>query len=218
MAKKKAEMEADQLEYEARMRVCAKAEARGLFRDAVAAALSAWPFIDGMMQYEKRYGENEFGSVPAIDIVLRYAPLLFDSSSLDSLATLLKEYKRIERNTSHDMGTKLALAKQRLRENHRLWTYLENNIDSRQADLSQSLGGDQDYWRSVAEGWERMGLLQRTPERGTYRLSLLTRMDAVTWGKCPSCGQKAEAPKGMFLESMTCPACNRTVSFVLLGE
>lgn len=216
MAKKKAEMEADHREYEGRMRVAYQAEAKGLYRDAVEAAMTAWPFIDGMMQFGKKFGEGEFGSVPAIDIVLRYAPLLFDTSSLDSLAALLKEYKRIERDTSHDMGAKLAMARQRMSQNHRLWTHLENNTDCRQAELAQMLGGDQDYWRSVAEGWERMGLLKRTPEKGTYRLALHTRMDAVIWALCPFCGQKAEAPKAMFLEKMTCPTCSKLVGFVLL--
>src|SRR5438445_210985 len=111
MGMKKSEMEAHRDEYQARMAAARAAERDGLYREAMAEALSAWDFIDGMMQYEKRYEERSFDSVAAIDLVLRYAPLLLDRKSLDTLERLLKEYRRIERDTDADMGAKLASAR-----------------------------------------------------------------------------------------------------------
>jgi uncharacterized OB-fold protein len=67
----------------------------------------------------------------------------------------------------------------------------------------------------VAEAWERMGLVRRTPAGGSYRLALSTRTGQVVSGKCPACGHVADAPKAMFFEPMTCPACSINATFVI---
>ena len=35
-------------------------------------ALSSWDYIDGMMQYERRYNGEEFASIQGIDVILKY--------------------------------------------------------------------------------------------------------------------------------------------------
>jgi len=216
---KKAEMEAHRAKYASLMRKARKAEQEGLYRTAVETSLESWKHVDGMMQYERRYGDKEFTSIQGIDMILKYAPLLFDFPSLDTLQTLLKDYRRIEKNTSENLGDKLADARERMWEVHRLWDYLEMNPGTRQDGLRKALGGDQGRWRSVAEAWEKMGLLRRTPEGGSYRLALATRMGEVVPGKCPSCGHVTSAPKAMFIEALSCPECKTEGMFVLLtGE
>ena len=108
----------------------------------------------------RRYKEEEFETINAIDLALKYAPLLLDFESLDELEQLLKDRKRIEKNTSHDLNDKLATARTQMWEAHRLWDHLERNPHSRQSELRQVLGGDQAQWRAIAELWEKMGLLQ----------------------------------------------------------
>jgi hypothetical protein len=214
---KKSEMEEHHAAYHARMAAARAAEADGLYRAAVDAASAAWDYVDAMMQYERKYLDREFGSVPAIDLVLRYSPLLLDVKRLDALELLLKSRKRIERDTEADMAAKLRDARAKLWENHRLWSYLEDHPDARQDELRRVLGGDQDRWRWVAEAWERMGLVSRTPSGGSYRLALITRTGQVVRGKCPACGYVADAPKAMFFEPMTCPACSAEATFVILS-
>ena len=216
MAMKKAEMEAHHQEYNALMTQAGSAERKGLYRTAVELALKSWPFIDGMMQFESRYADGDFSRVRGIEIVLKYAPFLFDYPSLDALESLLKETRRIEKNTEGSMSEKLAEARALMWDAHRLWDYLENNPDSMQDELRQILGGEQEHWRSIAEAWDRMGLLQRTPERNSYRLSLSTRMGKVVSAKCPSCGGVVSAPKAMLLETTNCPECQKTALFVIL--
>lgn len=218
MGMKKAEMEAHHAHYEALMDRARSAEQRGLYRTAVQGALDAWPHIDGMMQYERKYEKKEFTTIPAIDMILKYAPLLFDYRSLNTLERLLKEYRRIERGTSEGLGEKLGHARERMWDNHRLWDYLEMHPGTRQDMLRRALGGNQDMWRSVAEEWEKMGLLVRTQEGGTYRLAISTRMGKVVKGKCPACGAVAEAPKALFLETLPCSDCGAPVLFVILSE
>jgi hypothetical protein len=216
MAKKKAELEADRERYQTWMQSARDAERVGMFREALEYAQKAWDHVDGMMQYERRFENAEFDSVAAIDLVLNYAPLLFQFESLYGLRDLLKKQKRIEKNTEADLGAKLERSVERMWQNHRLWSYLEASPDARQDQLRAVLGGDQDYWRSVVEAWEKMGLLERMRVGGSYQLSLATRMGQVFAGKCPKCGHSVEAPKSMLLEKANCPRCRSDVMFVFL--
>ena len=216
MPMKKAEMEAHNSQYDDYMAAAQSAEDHGLFKGAVKAAISAWEFIDGMMQYRAKYADAKFSSIPAIDLVLKYAPLLLDSKSLDRLEQLLRERRRIARNTSEDLAEELKAARSQMWENRRLLEYLQRTPDARQEELRKILGGAQDHWRSVAEAWEKMGLIHRMSRDGFYRLSLSTRLGQVVAAKCPSCGNVSEAPKGMFLEKVACPKCRKDVYFVLI--
>jgi DNA-directed RNA polymerase subunit RPC12/RpoP len=218
MAMKKAEMEAHASEYQSLMAVAKAAESQGLFREAVNKAVAAWDHIDGMMQYGIKYAHDEYASVTAIDLVLKYAPLLFDFQLLDSLELLLESQKRIEKNTSHSMTQKLSDARAQMWDNHRLWAHLERNGETRQDQLREQLGGNQDHWRWLSESWGIMGLIDRRFEANAYRLALSTRMGQVVQAKCPGCGKKSEAPKAMFLEKMACPDCHKKVLFVLLSS
>ncbi len=218
MAMKKAEMEEHASEYYAHMAAARAADGKGLFRVAVQAAKAAWAHVDGMMQYEQKYQDREFTSVPAIDLVLRYAPLLLDHASLAELESLFENYRRITKKTTDNLHSRLQEGRERIWANHRLWSHLELHPETRQDALRGALGGSQEYWRSVAEAWERMGLLCRTHDGASYRLALATRMGQVVSGKCPHCGRIAQAPKAMLLEQTTCPYCHATVHFVILAQ
>lgn len=213
---KKSEMEYHADAYRTKMRAAGAAEQRGLYRLALESAVSAWEHIDGMMRFERKYGDAEFTSIPAIDLALKYAPLLLDRKLLTQLETLLRDYKRIQKNATDDISERVARAHSQISENHRLWSHLEKHPGVLQSSLSTVLGGDQTRWRSVAESWEKMGLVSRTPESNSHRLSLATRMGAVVPGKCPSCGAVEQAPKAILLEKIACPKCRKQVTFILL--
>ena len=214
---KKAEMEEHRRSYLRLMSQAREAEGEGLYRKAVQCALEAWDYIDGMMQFERRYRNVEFDSIPAIDLVLKYAPLLLDFETLDTLENLLKAKRRIERNTSENLADRLSAARERMWKDHRLWDHLERNPNARQDQLRTCLGGDQDEWRATAEAWHKMGLVTRTPDGGSYRLAICTRLGEMVPAKCPSCGNTFEGSKALFLEPMDCPKCKRTGLFVVLA-
>src|SRR4051812_48644709 len=113
-AMKKAEMEEHDEAYRALMARAHAAEARGLVRVAVDNALAAWEHLDGMVQYARRYAPREFDSFAAIDLVLKYAPLLLDAELLSRVEHLLDECKRIEKATAVDDRAMLAEARARL--------------------------------------------------------------------------------------------------------
>ena len=216
MAMKKADMEDHRATYQSLMAEARAAERDGLFEFVMKSALSSLATIDGMMQYERKYGDREFSSIKAIDLILKYAPLLLDAASLERVEELLKGCRRLEKRTSESLADNLAQARALMWDAHRLWDHLELHPEARQDELRRVLGGDQDQWRSIAEAWQRMGLLRRTPEAGSYRLALCTRMGGIVSAKCPACGSVTEAPKAMFLEELTCPECKAKASFVIL--
>jgi hypothetical protein len=213
----KAEMQEHHAKYQELMAEARSKEKAGSYRDAIKLALASWDHIDGMMQYRRRYEDVEFRTVEAIDMVLKYAPLLLDFASLDALEWLLKDRRRIEKHTSDSLADSLAEARSLMWDAHRLWDHLEFHPDARQDELREHLGGNQERWRALAAAWETMGLVERVSEGRSYRLALCTRMGKIVPGKCPSCGAVSEAPKAMFLEDTTCPKCGDKVSFVLLA-
>lgn len=214
---KKADMESHHASYDALMAAARAAEAEGQYQTALRHALAACRHADGMMRYRKKMEERAFSSVSAIDLVLRYAPLLLDRDSIVAVEDILKASRRIERNTAVDEREQVAAARERLVRCHQLWHHLEWSADGWQAGLRRKLGGDQDEWRAIAHAWERMGLLRRVPRGSSYTLHISTHLDEVIDGKCPSCGMVANAPKAMFLERSTCPGCAVRVQFVLLA-
>ncbi len=216
MAMKKAEMEQHRAEYHSLMSMARLAESRGLYREAVEHALESWDHVDGMMQYERRYEKKQFKSIHGTEMILKYAPLLLDYPSLDRLEALLKSSRRIDNNTTVNISKKLAKARSLMWGIHRFWDYLEHHPEALQSKLAKALGGDQIQWRTVAEEWERMGLLHRSQDNGSYRLHLTTRTNAIVSAKCPSCASTAEAPKAMFFQKMPCPECHEAVFFVIL--
>jgi hypothetical protein len=213
---KKMEMEEHKDAYHDLVAQARSAERTGLYRMAMQLALSSWEHVDGMMQYERKYEDTEFETIPAIEMVLKYAPLLFDFESLDALDALLKDCRRIERNTSESLTDRLSAARARMWENHRLWDYIETNPNCKQNELRKGLGGEQEQWRSVVEDWHRMGLLRRSPDGGSYTLTLATQMGELVMAKCPACGHAAEGTKAVFLDQLPCPKCGASAFFLIL--
>ncbi|MEX2119396.1 MAG: hypothetical protein WD847_07365 [Pirellulales bacterium] len=214
----KADMETDQAEYYALVARARAAQREGRYREAVELAVSSWDHIDGMMRYERKYADKQFVSIEGIEVVLRYAPLLFDFDSLNGLEALLRSQRRIEKNTSGGLADKLSKARGLMWDAHRLWVHLEEHVEVRQDELRRALQGDQERWRAVAEAWDTMELIRRTPEGGSYRLSLITRMDERVLAKCSSCGVVAKASKIKFLGAVECPKCGATAMFVILAR
>lgn len=214
----KAELEQDCVEYNRHLDLARNALQQGDIIQAVEAAVASWPFIDGMMQFERKYGGREFDTIAAIEIVLKIAPLVFDRQNLDRLEQLLREKKRIDKNTNADLANKLAEARRLMREAHRLWCHVEQQPNCRQDELRRILEGDQDRWRQIAEAWHGFGLLRKTPEANTYRLGFITNMEDHVSGKCPACGIIGKARKEKFLESAACPKCKETVHFVIIAS
>lgn len=216
MAAKKAELEADYKAYQKLISKGRSSARKGLYRETVALAAKAFKHIDGMMQYARRYQKRDFESLEAVELVLKYAPYLLDYESLSAFEALLSEQRRIEKNTSESLTDKLREARHMMWNARALWDLLENNPGHRQDKLCQVLEGNQDGWRTIAEMWEKMRLVERVSEGGSYRLQLASKLGTMVRGKCSSCGAVEQAPMGMYLGANACPTCNEDTNFVIL--
>jgi hypothetical protein len=217
MAKNKAQLQSDVAHYRAAVAAMRTAHSEGRYSDAVGIATKASDFVDGMMQYERRFeSQSERKIIETINYVFQYAPLIFDRISLETINGLLKSQKRVDKNTIADLAGELKAAIELMWDAHRLWTLLEQVGDAPQDKLRVTLGGDQDRWRAIAESWGHMGLVRRVPERGSYRISLVTRIAEEVRGKCASCGATGKAAMGRFLEEIACPKCKAKTQFVIL--
>ena len=217
-AKTKVEMESHRAKYQEVMASARLALRKGQHDEAVTIAASSWMYIDGMMQFERKYENREFSNIEAIDVVLDFAPLLFHSQVLDDLESLLKSQRRIDRDASDDLAGSLANARARMWDAYRLWNHIERNDECRQDELRTALGGDQDQWRSIAEAWERFGLILRISDRNSYRLSIATRIDGEALAKCPSCGAMIKGSMYKLLDAIDCPKCRAKGIFVFLSR
>ena len=218
MAKTKAELEDDCIQYAEMMQKAREAHQAGDFVAAISAAAAAWEFVDGMLQFTRRYGGVEsVKSIEAIDYVLRYGPVFFQAGYFEVLIGLLKSQRRIEKTTSVRIVDELAKARSMMQEAYRLWSHLASANQVRQDELRRTLGGDQDCWRWIAETWEKAGVIQRMPEGNSYRLQMRTKMSEEIRAKCPSCGAIGKAAKLRLLDAITCPKCKAQNHFVFLA-
>jgi hypothetical protein len=213
----KAEMEAHRDAYYQHLSDAKSALERKAVPDAISLAISSWDHIDGMMQYERKYESKESFDVEGIDLVLNYAPLLFDLSSLERLEALVKNQRRIAKLVNHDLDASIARARARIWDAHRLWNQLEGRRNQSYDTAAAELGGDRDRWRPLAEAWCELGIVSRRAIGRSYALAFSTDMDESVAAKCPTCGFIAKAPKAKLLELRHCPKCRAKVSFVLLA-
>lgn len=202
------ELENHRANYHARVLLAKDAEREANFIDAVHHAKSAWKFIEGMIDYELKYQEQTVENVDAIELVLQYAPVVFDLSSLTELDAFLKEHPRIARHTRNDFAGDTRVARKMIRQAGHLWSRLESEgkIEANPAELTP-----------IAEAWREMGVVRKVEQKdGTEQLQFTTRLDTPSRGKCPECGAVVKGTKSKMLEELRCPHCFGMVQFVFV--
>lgn len=214
----KAEMQSHAEAYEECYRHAVRAKEAGDFEGVMDRAVMALPHVDGMMRYFEKVADAEFESVGAIDLILKYGPVLFAVDALAEVEAVLKAKKRIDREASADLAALTQAARVRMMDCHQVWSLVEEQGSVLQAKLNDHLGGEQAYWRGLAERMEEVGVLKREFAGGTYWLTLRTRLEDVVEGVCPACGGKHRGVKEKMLEDGVCLACGGRVTMVMSGE
>ena len=204
----KAEMLEAYQRYHALVERAGHAEQDGHFLEATKLAKESWKCIDGMLRLHAKNGESGPANFDGIHIVIRYAPLLFDSSSLDELTELLKEQRRIVKSDG-TLTARVSDARRRMEDAHRFWTKLE------QCSVSEAGSTE---WTGIAVIWERMGLVYRVRVGDWHEVHLVTHLEWPSTAKCPSCGAHVRAHKARLLEEQTCPRCHARGVFVLIPD
>lgn len=203
-------------EYNALISKARRAYQQWHYAEALHAAITSWPHIDGYMQFERRYGQGDVRRVDGLELALDLAPLLFDFESLDKLNSFLKSQRRIERNACNDWSSRITNARLLLREAHALWDRLENSTCA-PPTVNAGSSVSPDCWPLILQSWEKIGVIRRNAQNGDLGFELATDFQSPTVAKCPSCGAVARAPKSKFLDEQQCPRCRNRYSFVLLA-
>ncbi|MGE3316577.1 MAG: hypothetical protein AB7O26_15785 [Planctomycetaceae bacterium] len=201
-------MENHRANYHERIVMSRDAEREARYGEAVHLAKSAWKYIDGMMRYERKYLQQEFDSIDAIDIVLQYAPVVFDHESLFELDAFLKKNERIAKQVALDLDAELRAAHRLMGQAVKLWSRLEvdGKIEGNHpAELSP-----------IAEAWREMGVVRKLTDHGLDNLEFVTLLNTPARGKCPRCAAVVQATKSKLLEELRCPGCREMVEFVLI--
>lgn len=214
MARTKAEVEAEHAQYTECVRAAIAALESRDVETALRHAVAAWDFVDGMMQYERRYNKAEFVSIAAIDIVLDIAPFVFDLASLNRLEALLKSQRAIVRNTTTAFRERLSVARETVRHVALIWERMANADGHVAIDEWRRLHCDRHIWESVTRLWLSVGLIESSGDT----LRWATRMNGITTAKCSACGVLARGPKDRLLDDAKCPSCGGRVPFVMISE
>jgi hypothetical protein len=211
----KAELENADVNYHQRVAKANAAQRAGLFVDAIDLAKSSWPYIDGMIQYARKYEMRESLTLEGIELVLKLAPFVFDLSSLESLESLLKSQRRIAKTSSRDLEVGLQESRARLSIAYRMWDRMERNGE---LNLDEESLADREQAQEIIDFWDSHEFVSRIPSRTSTRACLATRMDGLTFAKCPSCGAVVRIPKNQCLAKSECSACCVEVNLVLLNR
>lgn len=215
----KADMESHRRNYERFLAESRKAESEGLYRQAISKCLDSLEHIDGMMKHARKTQEtDEFSSIPTIDMVLRYAPVLLDYESIQRLEQLLKSRRYIEKYTSQCLADKIEQAMRTLWKVHSLWGLIEANPDIDERDLLSQLKGRKEGWIPLLENLARLRLIRREKNQDSFSVSLATRLGQLCRAKCRACGGIVTAPKAALLDRLRCVECDTVNDFVILDD
>lgn len=190
-----------------------KAEVRHDYGIAVERAERTWQHLDGALRYLKADGRN-MPKVFGIEIVLQYAPLLFDAGALVRLEDFCIEKRRILKSFGYNFDPDVICSRQLMKRAQMLWSELERRNQWPSENLRQTFSGDDEEWEQLVGIWTSMNAVVHKSIQGVLHLSLATQMDALTSGKCPRCGTTTTLTKAQMLDRSTCPGCAAIEVFV----
>lgn len=214
MAKSKAELEIDACQHTALMNETRMLHASGKILPSVRMAVSAWPHVDGMLQYERRFGDRQATrAIDSIDFVLSYAPVTFDAEALTELEGLLKSQRRIVKSASTDLVQRLVDAKTLMWSAYSVWTHLERYEGFDLQELESVLGHDI-RWHGVVQTWQHLGMVVCIDAGGRQIVRLATQLNGSLLACCGQCGVRRPMLLTEYLAPIDCQACGCSTFFV----
>lgn len=216
MAKSKSE-----LERECRQLAKVTADARRLHAEgemlaAVSMAVSGWPYIDGMLQYERRFGDRHATRIiDSIELVLVLAPLTFDIESLEGLGELLRTHRRIASSSASDLNQRLVDARALLWDAYDIWDQLEREGEVSWNTLLAARACATDAVERLLRDWDEMGLASWIVRDNVKFVRLANSFDTRVNGTCPECGAVFQCPKSHCLKRRLCKRCDRRSLLVI---
>ncbi len=181
---------------------------------AIALGLKSFEFIDGMIQYERKYEDKENPSHPTIKAVLTFAPVVFGWKAIDEVEALLNSTRRIEKNSNEDWRQRIADSRQLQKRALHLWS----SMLSQETYLPEAIEVSRKDRQFILKSWEEMGFTTTSGSVAENVLVLASSKMERTRAKCMHCGEVAVSTKEKFLSEVKCPRCSMLTLFVMLGS
>lgn len=212
----KADLQDATTKYESCVAAALAAESHGCLKEAVDHAVQAWEFLEAMLRFSKRFRKLDVDSVHCVNLVVRLAPVLLDPEPLDTLSTLLKSRKSIDRAVSDNLAEMLAGAKRRLAAAHRIFDCIERNPEIGNDDLCSLVEIEAERVTEILGQWLRFGVVRRTSLGHAHGFRLTLDLGAIEHARCARCGRDATGEKSSFLTLRACDSCGVEQQFVIL--
>jgi hypothetical protein len=208
---KKAELEASFRKCSALCTEAVQAEADNDFTRLLDRAGATLPLLRESIAFLRRYQKIEAPNLPSVDLILRYAPPMFATRSLDSVDEWFAASSRSERKTYPDLPDRLADARRLLTLAVRVWppwpAVAQSEVKAEGAEVAQ-----------LFNFWSRYGAVVKQPGRTPTTFAPVTHPRCRARGKCPTCGRSDEAAWADLLVRRTCPHCNCAGQFVIVAR
>jgi hypothetical protein len=218
MAKSKSELESEHRLYRGAICKMLRAIDERDYLLSIRHAKLAWKHIDGMIQYESRFlDRGEFANIECVDHVLQYAPVVFDSDSLEAASILLKTTRRVGRCTPVDLANELSKAKQLMSHAHALWSHIESHRPCVVRESRAAFQGDDSDFHRCLRIWQELELVDQLVDANQQLLSMRKFGDTLVRAKCSACGVVAQGCLSQFLDENACPLCQEPADTVLLS-
>ena len=183
------------------------------FREALDSAEESWSRVDGLVQYRSKVQQRETRVIETFDLVLDYAPPLFDWQRLDRLKTLIEEKRGTTKQAVAGYPPKIDAANVVLQLSRVLWDHYEmGKVDLPVTDLVNPRVA-RTRFAEILAFWLETGLAAMQAE--IPRIFLVTVLSEPWKAVCIACGNVDVAPKREFFDSRRCPFCMADSIFVL---
>jgi hypothetical protein len=213
----KSDLQFAQREYDRWERTARTHEMRSEFVECVAAAKRGWPFVADTMKYERKYEHRTFSSIGCIDLVLEYAPPLFDIDSLNELEWLLKDDRSIDRAATDDLAARLLEARNQIAKNLKAWRLLDAG-DVEPRILRRDAAITNPECARLLLVWTSIGCATRSSVDGLEVVKLQSLSARRLQAECSECGTVCVDKGAAFLDDCPCPRCATRTYFVIRTE
>lgn len=169
--------------------------------------IESFPHIVPAINFRKKreIAPKTVDLLPVITIC-KYAPPLFEHAAIEALAEFVSSTRVLALSEKRNMCA-VEAARKREQLAHLLWNHLERQPGALQHDLHTTLGVIQGDAVEIIDFWEELGIIDRHPNRGSYRIYFSTQLESEMEGLCQACGVRGKGRKELFLRPVTCRKC-----------
>jgi len=151
-----------------------------------------------------------------LDVILTYAPPLFEHAVLMSLMEWLKASRRIlaSHPTNYSELAKAALVREDVAR--QAWNQIEREPGVLLGGLIDRLPVGRKSIEEILPTWEKLGIVICERTGFDVRLSLRTRLDEEIEAVCPACGVHGHAKKEVLWRHTNCKKCGASGHYHLI--